>query len=162
MAWRGSEVDVLFERVAGLDIGKATLTVCVPTPGPRGGRQAETRTFSTMTRSLQVMRDWLVERGVTIAAMESTSTYSEGRVLLPGGGAGGLAGQRRAHQGDLAAQDRREGRRVDRPGAGVRAAATVVRAAAGHPPVAHADSVSGAADGRPDPGDHPAGADARG
>ena len=47
----GSEVEVLFERVAGLDIGKKTLTVCVRTPGPRG-RRAETRTFSTMTRSL--------------------------------------------------------------------------------------------------------------
>ena len=31
-----------------------------------------------MTRSLQVMRDWLLERGVTIAAMESTSTYWKG------------------------------------------------------------------------------------
>jgi len=70
----GIGVEVLYERVAGLDIGKATLTVCVRTPGPRGGRRAETRTFSTMTRSLQVMRDWLLERGVTIAAMESTST----------------------------------------------------------------------------------------
>jgi transposase len=67
-------VEVLYERVAGLDIGKAMLTVCVRTPGPRG-RRAETRTFSTMTRSLLVMRDWLLERGVTIAAMESTSTY---------------------------------------------------------------------------------------
>ncbi len=27
------EVEVLFERVAGLDIGKASLTVCVRTPG---------------------------------------------------------------------------------------------------------------------------------
>jgi transposase len=71
-------MEVQYERVAGLDIGKATLTVCVRTPGPRGGRRAETRTFSTMTRSLQVMRDWLVECGVTVAAMESTSTYWKG------------------------------------------------------------------------------------
>ena len=28
-----------------------------------------------MTGSLRVMRDWLVEAGGTIAAMESTSTY---------------------------------------------------------------------------------------
>ena len=69
---------VLYERVAGLDIGKKTLTVCVRTPGPRGGRRAQTRTFSTMTRSLQVMRDWLLSEGVTIAAMESTSTYWKG------------------------------------------------------------------------------------
>jgi transposase len=67
-------VEVLFERVAGLDIGKATLTVCVRTPGPRG-RRGETRTFPTTTRALEVMRDWLLANGVTIAAMESTSTY---------------------------------------------------------------------------------------
>src|SRR3954447_8423717 len=71
-------VEVLYERVAGLDIGKKTLTVCVRTPGPRGGRRSQTRTFSTMTRSLQVMRDWLAECGVTHAAMESTSTYWKG------------------------------------------------------------------------------------
>ena len=40
-----------------------------------GGRHSETRTFKTMTGSLRVMRDWLVEAGVTIAAMESTSAY---------------------------------------------------------------------------------------
>jgi transposase len=67
-------VEVMFARVAGLDIGKATLTACVRTPGPRG-RRGETRTFSTMTRSLEVMRDWLLANGVTIAAMESTSIY---------------------------------------------------------------------------------------
>ena len=39
------------------------------------GVRSETRTFKTMTGSLRVMRDWLVESGVTIAAMESTSAY---------------------------------------------------------------------------------------
>src|SRR3954466_4569864 len=71
-------MEVLHDRVAGLDIGKKTLTVCVRTPGPRGGRRTETRTFSTMTRSLQLMRDWLLECGVSTAAMESTSTYWKG------------------------------------------------------------------------------------
>ncbi len=50
-------VGVLFERVAGLDIGKATLTVCVRTPGPRG-RLSETRTFPTTTRARGLMRHW--------------------------------------------------------------------------------------------------------
>ena len=68
-------MEVMFDRVAGLDVGKETVTVCLRTPGPRGGRRSETRTFKTMTGSLQVMRDWLVEAGVSIAAMESTSTY---------------------------------------------------------------------------------------
>jgi transposase len=67
-------MEVMFDRVAGLDVGKDSVTVCVRTPGPRG-RRSETRTFKTMFGSLRVMRDWLIERGVTIAAMESTSTY---------------------------------------------------------------------------------------
>ena len=68
-------MEVMFDRVAGLDVGKDSVTVCVRTPGPRGGRRSETRTFKTTTGSLQVMRDWLLEEQVSIAAMESTSTY---------------------------------------------------------------------------------------
>ena len=68
-------MDVLVDRVAGLDIGKAIVVACVRTPGPNGKRVSEIRTFRTMTRSLVVMADWLVECGVTLAAMESTSTY---------------------------------------------------------------------------------------
>jgi transposase len=73
-------VEVLLERVAGLDIGKASVTACLPTrAGPGGGRRvSETRTFKTTTRSLGVMRDWLTAAGVTIAAMESTSAYWKG------------------------------------------------------------------------------------
>jgi transposase len=51
------------------------LTVCERTPGTRRGRHSETRTFKTTTGSLGVMRARLVKSGVTIAAMESTSTY---------------------------------------------------------------------------------------
>ena len=69
-------MEVMFERVAGLDVGKAAVTVCVRTPSSRAGRRrSETRTFPTMSRSLGVMRDWLVAEGVRIAAIESTSTY---------------------------------------------------------------------------------------
>ena len=70
-------MEVMFERVAGLDVGKDSVTVCLRIPGPRG-RRSETRTFKTMFGSLRVMRDWLVENGVEIAAMESTSTYWKG------------------------------------------------------------------------------------
>ena len=45
-------MDVLVERVAGLDIGKKIVVVCVRTPGVGGKRVSETRTFPTMTRSL--------------------------------------------------------------------------------------------------------------
>src|SRR5215211_4398612 len=68
-------MEVMFDRVAGVDVGKETVTVCLRTPGLRGRRHAETRTFKTTTGSLHLMRDWLVEAGVSIAAMESTSVY---------------------------------------------------------------------------------------
>lgn len=68
-------MEVLFERVAGLDVGKASVTVCVRVPGKRqGSRSSQTRTFKTTVGSLRVMREWLVDNGVTVAAMESTST----------------------------------------------------------------------------------------
>jgi hypothetical protein len=47
-------LEVLFERVAGLDVGKASVTVCVRTPGPNRRRVSEVPTFSTMSRSLAV------------------------------------------------------------------------------------------------------------
>ena len=45
-------MEVMFERVAGLDVGKASVTVCVRTPGSRRGRVSHTRTFKTTTGSL--------------------------------------------------------------------------------------------------------------
>ena len=69
-------MDVLYARCAGLDVHKETVVACVRCVSEP--RHSEVRTFSTMTRSLEVLRDWLVERGVTIAAIESTSTYWKG------------------------------------------------------------------------------------
>jgi transposase len=66
---------MLVERVAGLDVGEQVVVVCVRTPGPDGRRVSETRTYRTLSRSLEAMADWLVESGVTLAGMESTATY---------------------------------------------------------------------------------------
>jgi transposase len=68
-------MDVLHERCAGLDIGKAELKACVRVPGPRGRRHQEIRSFSTTTGSLLGLRDWLLAQGVTIVAMEATGVY---------------------------------------------------------------------------------------
>jgi transposase len=66
----------IVERVAALDIGKATLVCCTRVPGGgRTGRAQEVLTYSTMTRSLQVMADRLLELGVTRVVMEATSDY---------------------------------------------------------------------------------------
>src|SRR3712207_1116511 len=69
-------VEVLFERVAGLDIGKNSLTVCRRTPGAGGHRISETRTFPTTTRALNVMRDWLLRSEERRVGKECRSRWS--------------------------------------------------------------------------------------
>jgi transposase len=70
-------LEVMFERVAGLDVHKKSVTVTVRAPDPdRAGRRLEkTRQFSTYYERLLDLARWLVEMGVTHAAMESTGVY---------------------------------------------------------------------------------------
>ena len=65
----------IIQRVAALDVGKAELVCCVRVPGPGRRRLQEVRTFSTMTRSLLMMSDWLAGLGVTRVVMEATGDY---------------------------------------------------------------------------------------
>ena len=67
----------IIERVAALDIGKASLMCCVRVPNSAapGRRLQEVNTYSTMTRSLLRMADRLRELGVTRVVMEATSDY---------------------------------------------------------------------------------------
>ncbi len=55
----------IIARVAALDIGKAEVVCCVRLPDPAGGsrRVQEVITYQTMTRSLQVMADRLLDLG---------------------------------------------------------------------------------------------------
>jgi hypothetical protein len=66
-----------FERVTALDLGKTCLTACVRTPSVNapGRRRQEIREYSTMSRSLLEMADWLRCEGVELVAMEATSSY---------------------------------------------------------------------------------------
>ncbi len=68
-------MEVIYERCCGLDIHKKSVTACVLMPGGAGKPRREIRTFETMTGDLLAMSDWLVERGVTHVAMESTGVY---------------------------------------------------------------------------------------
>ncbi len=65
----------IIERVAGLDIGKAEVVCCVRVPGENGRRRQEVQAYSTMTRSLQLLAERLLELGVTRVVMEATSDY---------------------------------------------------------------------------------------
>ncbi len=68
-------MEVVHTHCAGLDVHKKTVTACHMTPGPTGETRAESRTFTTMTRDLLALSDWLADNGVTHVAMESTGEY---------------------------------------------------------------------------------------
>jgi transposase len=70
-------LDVLYSHVAGLDVHKKQVTVTVRIPDPRrpSARWEKTRTFRTFYADLLALGSWLVECGVTRAAMESTGPY---------------------------------------------------------------------------------------
>jgi transposase len=68
-------MDQLIDRVAGLDVHKATVVATVRTPGADGSRVSRTETFGTMTADLIALRDWLHAHGVTHVALESTGVY---------------------------------------------------------------------------------------
>ena len=68
-------MDVIYERCAGLDIGKDEVTACVRTPGESGRRRQEIRTYRTFTTHLQALADWLTHEQVTQVVMEATGQY---------------------------------------------------------------------------------------
>jgi transposase len=68
-------MDTLYPRCAGIDVHKGNVVVCVRCCDRPGKAFEEVRTFSTMTRDLLALSDWLAEQGVTHVAMESTGVY---------------------------------------------------------------------------------------
>jgi transposase len=56
---------VMIERVAGLDVHQETVVVCVLIGKPGERPTKEVRTFRTMTRDLEALREWLLSLGVT-------------------------------------------------------------------------------------------------
>ena len=68
-------MDIIAERVAGLDIGKEEVVAAVRTPGQGLKRRQEIRTFPTFTASLEALAEWLAAEGVTQVVMEATGQY---------------------------------------------------------------------------------------
>jgi transposase len=68
-------MDVVYIRCCGLDVHKESVVACRIVPGPPGEWVKEVRRFSTMSRDLLALADWLTEGGVTHVAMESTGVY---------------------------------------------------------------------------------------
>jgi transposase len=69
------EMEVLVDRVAGLDVHKKTVTACVRVPGGGGERVEHKLTFPTFRADLEGLRDWLAELEVTLVVMEATGVF---------------------------------------------------------------------------------------
>lgn len=67
-------MDVLYERVAGLDVHKDTVVACVRML-VEGKTKRECRTFAATTEQLVKLRAWLEECRCTHVAMEATGIY---------------------------------------------------------------------------------------
>jgi transposase len=63
-------MEVLYPRCCGLDVHQKSVVACAITPEGK-----ETRTFKTMTGDLLQLADWVVAKGITHVAMESTGVY---------------------------------------------------------------------------------------
>jgi transposase len=70
-------MQILYERCAGVDVGKEVIAVAVRLPGDGpDGRQTVKRTFKTFYGVLREAARWLTSLGVTHVAMEATGIYS--------------------------------------------------------------------------------------
>lgn len=65
-------MEVLHRDVAGIDVHRKSLSVCVRHVGTDRRVRQQVRTFGTMTADLLTLRDWLEGEGVTHVAMEAT------------------------------------------------------------------------------------------
>jgi transposase len=68
------EMEIMYKRVAGLDVHKATVVACVRVGTGRKVTR-ECRTFDTTTDGLLALLAWLVECRCSHVAMEATGVY---------------------------------------------------------------------------------------
>jgi transposase len=68
-------METFVTHVAGMDVHKKNIVVCVMIGSEGEEPQVETRSFSTMTRNLYEMLLWLESKQITHVAMESTGIY---------------------------------------------------------------------------------------
>ena len=67
-------MDIIYERVAGLDVHKAMIVACVRVMAD-GKAERTCRTYDTTTDGLKSLLAWLMEQRCTHVAMEATGVY---------------------------------------------------------------------------------------
>ena len=68
-------MDVIYTHCAGLDVHKKTVVACCMTPGSKGEKVIEHRTFGTMTADILALSDWLTSKQIMQVALESTGEF---------------------------------------------------------------------------------------
>src|SRR5580658_521161 len=68
-------MQAIIERCCGLDVHQGAVVACLLIGAPGAQPTKEVRTFRTVTRDLEALRDWLRAVGVTHVGMESTGVY---------------------------------------------------------------------------------------
>ena len=69
-------MEIVVERIAGLDVHKDSVVACVRSPGEKPGRRRqEVRTYGTVASELAKLAAWLAAAGVDQAVMEATGVY---------------------------------------------------------------------------------------
>lgn len=67
--------EAVLERCCGLDVHKETVTACLLVGALDRQPKESQQTFSTTTKGLLELRDWLEQGGCTHVAIESTGVY---------------------------------------------------------------------------------------
>src|SRR5215211_7578863 len=68
-------MQAVIERCCGLDVHQETVVACLLIGAAGARARKEVRTFRTVRRELEALRDWLKAAGVTHVGMESTGVY---------------------------------------------------------------------------------------
>jgi transposase len=68
-------VEVVYERCAGLDVGKDEVVACIRVPDGAGGRRQELHTYPTFSSGLESLAEWLQNHDVTQVVLEATGQY---------------------------------------------------------------------------------------
>ena len=68
-------MNVVEQRCAFLDVHRDMVMACARLPDDGGGRREAVREFSTTSKGLLTLADWLVEHGVGLVGMEATGVY---------------------------------------------------------------------------------------
>src|SRR3954465_10026232 len=68
-------MQALIERCCGLDVHQETVVACLLIGAASARARKAVRTFRTVRRELEALRDWLTAAGATHVGMESTGVY---------------------------------------------------------------------------------------